>query len=424
LYLVTECIEGGELYQRLAAQKRFPESSAANAMRQILLALNYLHSHGIVHRDLKLENFLYDSETSDNLKLIDFGFSRFFKDAGPMNSTCGTLSYLAPEVLTADYSGSTCDMWSAGVISFILLSGSMPFHGSQKHKVESIYHGKYSMKPGVWKSLSSQAKEFITGLLNTNPKARLTASSALVHPWILQNCKREELLLKDPHHIVDALSSWKSIPKLRRACLTMLAWSLCEKERATFRDYFLALDSDHNGTISFAEFKKAMQRDCGIKTSKVNSIFQDLAHDNDDEIRYSDFIAVLMSKQMDKVDETLLHTAFRKFDKNNSGYVTPEDFSQIVGLEYEGAISASLLLEADIKIVDGRIDFDEFAEYVKHATPSVEHGARQEVAKIAIEHGARREVPKIASGLENLDKASIAKIRREKAAQQQCCTLM
>eukprot|EP00931_Biecheleriopsis_adriatica_P048899 TRINITY_DN28260_c0_g1_i1.p1 TRINITY_DN28260_c0_g1~~TRINITY_DN28260_c0_g1_i1.p1 ORF type:complete len:273 (+),score=40.84 TRINITY_DN28260_c0_g1_i1:31-849(+) len=126
LTLVMECMGGGELFARLSKSKRFSEYDASRAVEQMLLAVNYLHSHGVVHRDLKLENFLYETEGSDHLKLIDFGFSKVWDPNTSMKQSCGTLDYVAPEVLAGSYC-KQCDMWSLGVIAFILLFGYMPF---------------------------------------------------------------------------------------------------------------------------------------------------------------------------------------------------------------------------------------------------------------------------------------------------------
>merc|ERR1719215_476798 len=113
LFLVMECAEGGELFARLVEKKRFSEAEASDALRQMLLALNYIHSHGIVHRDVKLENFIYDRH--GHLKLIDFGFSKMWAASANenMGDSLGTLAYAAPEVLQENYT-SQCDMWSLG----------------------------------------------------------------------------------------------------------------------------------------------------------------------------------------------------------------------------------------------------------------------------------------------------------------------
>merc|ERR1712032_1790232 len=174
LHLVMECMEGGELFDRVTELKKFSELDAADATWQMLLALNYIHSHGIVHRDLKLENFLYDVKGSNHLKLIDFGFSKVWDPNVKMRMSCGTLSYVAPEVLSKNY-GSQCDLWSLGVIGFILLSGYMPFSGSETVQTKHITEGRYTMKPDRWNKVSKEAIHFTQSLLQVNPEKRLNA---------------------------------------------------------------------------------------------------------------------------------------------------------------------------------------------------------------------------------------------------------
>merc|ERR1719421_1485189 len=120
---------GGEVYDRLRKRGQYTEQAAASTMRQMLLAVRYLHANHVAHRDLKLENFLYESPDTDRLKLIDFGFSKFWDDAQKLTQSCGSLHYVAPEVLRCSYTQS-CDLWSLGVLVFILLTGSPPFFGT------------------------------------------------------------------------------------------------------------------------------------------------------------------------------------------------------------------------------------------------------------------------------------------------------
>merc|ERR1719181_1105354 len=126
-----ECLDGGELYGRLSAMKVFPESLAAETTRQMLRAVGYLHAHNIVHRDLKLENIMYESKSPDSpVKVIDFGFAKVWDSDKLMQASCGSVAYVSPDVLRGHGYTSQCDLWSLGVIVFMLLSGYPPFHGS------------------------------------------------------------------------------------------------------------------------------------------------------------------------------------------------------------------------------------------------------------------------------------------------------
>ncbi|CAK9011332.1 unnamed protein product [Durusdinium trenchii] len=169
LSLVMECMEGGELFTRVMDREVFPEKDAAHTAWQMLLALNYIHSHGIVHRDIKLENFMYARKDTDHLKLIDFGLSKVWEPNTKMEASCGTLGYIAPEVLNKTYS-SKCDLWSLGVIVYILLSGCMPFAGSEYHQITCIMSGMYDMEDEEWTCISRSAKDFVAWRPGASPQ--------------------------------------------------------------------------------------------------------------------------------------------------------------------------------------------------------------------------------------------------------------
>jgi calcium-dependent protein kinase len=157
--LVIEYLAGGELFDRVTQRKNFSEEDACHALCQMLLAVDYMHSHGIVHRDLKLENWVYEEQHGNHLKLIDFGFSVFWTPgSADLTKCCGTIGYCAPEVFDKSYT-SQCDMWSLGVIGFILLSGKMPFFGSEHKMITSIQACRYDMNSGRWGSISQETKK-------------------------------------------------------------------------------------------------------------------------------------------------------------------------------------------------------------------------------------------------------------------------
>jgi calcium-dependent protein kinase len=181
LSFVMECMEGGELFDQVVNQKVFADDDAAAVALQMLRAVDYMHRSGVVHRDLKLENFLYQGCDSDTLKVIDFGFSKAWdRHCPPMQDHLGTPVYVAPEVLEGNYT-SQCDLWSLGVIVFILLAGYMPFN---KDEVHLIKKGQCHWKPRRWSKVSALGVDFVKKLLTVCPTQRLTASQALEHPWL------------------------------------------------------------------------------------------------------------------------------------------------------------------------------------------------------------------------------------------------
>jgi calcium-dependent protein kinase len=357
--LVMECMAGGELFDRVTKCKRFTEKNAAEATKQILLAVSYLHNHGVVHRDLKLENFLYDNQGSTHLKLIDFGFSKFYDTKSRMRTSCGTLAYVAPEVLHKSYT-SQCDLWSIGVIVFILLSGHMPFYGKEKAQLRDITEGNYKMKQEHWRGVSSVAKTFVCDLLHMNPERRLTAKTALQHEWIIGSCEEPQL---DLQPTVSALRHWLAAPQLLRACYSMMAWTLDNVQQSKVRDNFLALDTNHDGAVSLTELKSVMVDQYEVPEEEVNRIFAVFVAAHDQEIHYSDFLAAMACEQTE-LDDDLLCTTFSKFDTNGSGYITDQDLHEVLGASLEGGHAMGLVRQAD-KHQNGGIDFIDFAEYIR-----------------------------------------------------------
>lgn len=209
VYMVMELATGGELFDRIIARGSFTERDATRVLQMVLDGVKYLHTLGITHRDLKPENLLYYHPGADSKIIItDFGLasSRKKGDECLMKTTCGTPEYIAPEILVRKPYTNAVDMWALGVISYILLSGTMPFEDDNRMRLyRQILKGKYSFSGEPWPSVSNLAKDFVERILTVDPSERLTAGQALKHPWIvsmaasssmknLQRCISQNLL--------------------------------------------------------------------------------------------------------------------------------------------------------------------------------------------------------------------------------------
>merc|ERR1712222_259105 len=189
IYLVMELCSGGELFDRIIDAGHFTEVQAAILMQQIMRALFYMHESHVCHRDLKPENFIFNSKDPIEkcfLKIIDFGLSCSFSPGQVLNTKAGTPYYVAPQVLAGKYDHSS-DMWSCGVIMYVLLCGYPPFYGETDADVLSkVRLGNFSFNAADWKNISEDAKNLIRMLLKMNPKDRYTAQQGLNHEWIMK----------------------------------------------------------------------------------------------------------------------------------------------------------------------------------------------------------------------------------------------
>ncbi|TRZ25912.1 hypothetical protein HGM15179_001259 [Zosterops borbonicus] len=189
VYMVMELATGGELFDRIIAKGSFTERDATRVLQMVLDGVRYLHTLGITHRDLKPENLLYYHPGTDSkIMITDFGLASARKkgDDCLMKTTCGTPEYIAPEILVRKPYTNSVDMWALGVISYILLSGTMPFEDDNRTRLyRQILKGKYSYSGEPWPSVSNLAKDFIDRLLTVDPSDRMTALQALKHPWVV-----------------------------------------------------------------------------------------------------------------------------------------------------------------------------------------------------------------------------------------------
>ncbi|RNA20795.1 calcium calmodulin-dependent kinase type 1 isoform X2 [Brachionus plicatilis] len=207
VYLIMELVTGGELFDRIVAKGSYTEKDASKLIKQILEAVDYMHDQGIVHRDLKPENLLYESPDEDSIiKISDFGLSKGI-DSRMMMTACGTPGYVAPEVLAQKPYGKEVDVWSIGVISYILLCGYQPFFDENDSNLFAmILKGEYQFDSPYWDDISESAKDFIRHIMCLSVEDRYTCKEALRHPWISGNTALDKSLDKAQ---INLRSKWK-----------------------------------------------------------------------------------------------------------------------------------------------------------------------------------------------------------------------
>mmetsp|Transcript_73616 Transcript_73616/g.172434 ORF Transcript_73616/g.172434 Transcript_73616/m.172434 type:complete len:596 (-) Transcript_73616:8-1795(-) len=411
--IITEYCSGGELLQRLEAQAVYDEADAADATAQMLQAVNYLHAHNIVHRDLKLQNFLYETSDKDALlKLIDFGLSETLEDADmKMKASVGTLEFCSPDVITGKEYTSQCDLWSLGVIVFMLLAGRPPWTNSRGFEGMRKDISKGSVKWDRLQKVSADAMDFVQKLLVVNPEHRMTASSALQHVWLTKAAGSSKPKLD--RSVLVSLHQYISKSKMQRLLLQLLAWELSPEDVGEMRELFMKIDSDARGTIRLGDLKDAMRRharrarpsptasrrghqphasrEAVCRTAvrqmtapflsthaidEAEQIFAALDANGDDEVYYSDFLAATVSVRW-QLQHEVLRKIFNRFDKDRSGTISVEEVKLVLSESVEEGSSVEELLQESQVVLDnnGEISFEAFVDLFdrKEVLPSEPH---------------------------------------------------
>ncbi|XP_054800234.1 calcium-dependent protein kinase 20-like isoform X2 [Prosopis cineraria] len=360
VHVVMELCAGGELFDRIIQRGHYTEKRAAELARVIVGVVEAFHSMGVMHRDLKPENFLFvNQEEEAQLKTIDFGLSVFFRPGESFTDVVGSPYYVAPEVLRKFY-GQECDVWSAGVIIYILLSGVPPFWDETELGIfDQVLKGELDLVSEPWPSISASAKDLLRKMLVRDPKKRLSAREVLSHPWF----QTEGFALDKPLDSV-VLTRLKHFSarnnKLKKMAFRVIAESLSEDEIAGLKEMFKMIDTDNSGHITLDELKVGLERvGAFLKDSEINQLMQSADTDNSGTIDYGEFIAAMLHEN--KVQqEDRLYTAFSYFDKDGSGYITRDELQQACqqfGLQ--DVQLDDIIREVD-QDNDGRIDYNEF----------------------------------------------------------------
>ena len=366
LYLVMEECKGGEIFDRIIdhiqSKKMYSEKDASIIFQQVMSAIEYCHNNGICHRDLKPENLLYlnqGPEQDNPIKVIDFGLSQMISTDKKLKTKVGTAYYVAPEILKGDYT-EKCDVWSAGVILYIFLSGDPPFNGPSDSEIyNKIAQMKYTFPEKKWKDISNEAKDLIQHMMAPENE-RYTARQVLDHPWF-KNAKTTPLssLNFDPAFFVDYVKGCE----LKKISLLFIASRLDENEIINLKKYFEAFDKCKDGQITFEELKQGLTQ---LKSNKLTEndlkeLFNLIDVDKNGKIDYTEFLAATIQKHNYLRNERLFET-FCMFDKDNSGQITKDEILKALNAEKNQEKEIEKYINAVDKNGDGKVDYKEFLQ--------------------------------------------------------------
>ncbi|CAN4118732.1 unnamed protein product [Withania somnifera] len=359
VHVVMELCAGGELFDRILQRGHYSEKKAAELARVIVGVVEACHSLGVMHRDLKPENFLFaDQQEESPLKAIDFGLSMFFKPGEIFTDVVGSPYYVAPEVLRKRY-GFECDIWSAGVIIYILLSGVPPFWEETEQGIfEQVLTGELDFASEPWPAISESAKDLVRKMLVRDPKKRLTAHEVLCHPWVRIGGVAPDKPLDCA--VLSRLNQFSAMNKLKKIAIRVIAESLSGEEIAGLKEMFKMIDADNSGQITLEELKTGLERvGANLKDSEIVSLMQAADIDNSGTIDYGEFIAAML--HLNKIQkEDHMYAAFSYFDEDGSGYITQDELQKACDKFGLSNIPIEELMGEVDQDNDGRIDYSEF----------------------------------------------------------------
>lgn len=362
-YLVMEKCEGGEVFDKIIehinSKKMYTEQDAAVMFLQMMSAIEYCHNHGICHRDLKPENLLYlykGKEENNPIKVIDFGLSQIIPENKKLKSKVGTAYYVSPEILEGNYS-EKCDIWSAGVILYIFLSGDPPFNGPSDHVIYSkIKEQKFNFPEPKWSYVSDEAKDLIRHML-TPEKNRYSAKEVLSHPWL---DKAKTSNLENIPFNIDKFQEYYSFCSLKKLILTVIASKLSEKEIGELKETFTTIDKNNDGQINYNEFRNCiMKYKSDTDEENIQKMYEAMDRDKNGKIDYTEFIAATLDKHI-YLKEEKLYEAFAQFDLNNDGFITKEELMKVLKLQSDQTPNVEALIKQADTNGDGKIDYKEF----------------------------------------------------------------
>uniref|UniRef100_A0ACD5Y508 Uncharacterized protein n=1 Tax=Avena sativa TaxID=4498 RepID=A0ACD5Y508_AVESA len=327
VHLVMEVCEGGELFDRIVARGHYTERAAAAVMRTIMEVVQHCHMNGVMHRDLKPENFLYGNASEISpLKVIDFGLSVCFKPGERFSEIVGSPYYMAPEVLKRNY-GQEIDIWSAGVILYILLCGVPPFWAETDEGIaQAIIRSCIDFEREPWPKVSHNAKDLVSKMLDNNPYARLTAQQVLEHPWIQNASAAPNIPLGEA--VRSRLKQFTVMNKFKKKALLVVADYLPAEELEAITELFHMLDTNKDGHLTIEELRKGLQMiGNNVHDTDVDMLMEAADLDGNGTLDCKEFVTVSIHLKKIRSEEHLPRV-FNYFDKNMSGFIEIEELRE------------------------------------------------------------------------------------------------
>lgn len=376
-YIVMELCEGGELFDRIISTSHFTESLAAQLFSQMLSAVVYLHYMNVVHRDIKPENFMFSSSAEDSvLKLIDFGVAKAVDSGESLSTRIGSPYYISPQTLRGNYT-EKCDVWSLGVILYMLLSGSPPFVAESDAEIMKLIEtSEVVYDPRIWDSISVEARDLIDRMLDKDEETRISASDALCHPWLELNDHRTSSPIKLS---VSKIREYQKSKRFRRAVLSYMASQCSTGEILELINLFQSIDTEHMGNLSIEEMRNAM-RSSEIAPGIEESL-STIDSNGDGVIDLNEFLAVMLDKRVYENEEKLWH-AFKRFDMDSDGKISAQELREVIGRESEGENSllwSEMIREADFD-GDGEVNFEDFIKMMGHVSLEERRSIRSSIS--------------------------------------------
>ena len=373
IHIVMDVCKGGELFDKIIERGHYTEKDAAAMCRTMLRVIHHMHTLGVMHRDLKPENFLLsDNSRNATVKATDFGLSVFARPDERFEDLVGSAFYVAPEVLQCDYSREA-DIWSCGVILYILLSGVPPFWDDTEQGIfAAIVKGDIDFQSKPWPSISSGAKECVKMMLTKDTAVRATAEQVMNHPWMKEDGSAPDTPLDNA--VVERIKKFSEMNKLKKLALKMIAANLSGDQIQGLKELFESMDADGNGTITVQAMREGLQKQrAHIAEGEIEALMNTMDMDENGTIDYMEFIAATLNASQVEREQNMMK-AFQTFDKDDSGFISIDEIKE-AATEWgmDGSDMEKFLKEADLN-GDGEIDYLEFVQLMKNSTPLKKKG--------------------------------------------------